>query len=432
MAQQSIEAILRQKLGLDTNSVGSRLIERAVQQRQQACGLRDRAAYLERLQASPQELDQIVEAVVIPETWFFRDRGPFDYLRQFAQQLHPSGVRQPLRLLSVPCSTGEEPYSMAITLLEAGLSTAQFHIDAVDISQRALAKARCGLYRKKSFRGAALNSEPYFQRMPDGYQVEPMVRKSICWIHGNILEPDFLAGKLYDVIFCRNLLIYLDNAARLQVIASLDAALKPQGLLFLGAVETPQITNRCFKPVPAAMAFAFQKQSPLITTPVAATTRKPVTRRATLPPPQTATATDLRLSSTLPSASANQAVNAQASAVKPERDKSAPSLLETAKRFADRGELTSAAQLCQSYLRVHPTQASAHLLMGEIYQALNQLRSAEQCLQKAVYLAPDSYEALIHLALLKDQQGDHAEADRLKRRARRLVHLESQPIQGES
>src|SRR5712671_4623467 len=142
MILAGFEDLLKRTIGLDTASVGSSVVARAVQARMSACELDDWQAYWERVNASQTELQELVEAVVIPETWFFRDRDAFAAMARMANEEwlanHPQGV---LRLLSLPCSTGEEPYSMAMALLDTGFPADRFRIDAVDISARALARA---------------------------------------------------------------------------------------------------------------------------------------------------------------------------------------------------------------------------------------------------------------------------------------------------
>lgn len=392
MVQAAIEKILRQKLGLDMNSVGARLVDRAVEQRQNACKTRG-ASYLELLQSSSQELDCLIERVVVPETWFFRDQEPFVYLQNYLREWR-SDSSDLLRVLSVPCSTGEEPYSIAMTLLDAGFAQHQFCIDAVDISQEALSKAKQAVYGKKSFRGVEKVIQRHFQAVSDGYEVRSTVRESVNFIRGNILEPRFLANKKYQVIFCRNLLIYLDRSARDQVMHSLDIALASKGILFLGAAETSQLKNKSYTPIDHPFAFAYRKEPPV---PV-----QPIEKRA--------------VASAKPAQSLSQALP------KPVIDFSPKiSQLEIAKQLADRGQLDQAAQLCESILRASPTQSDVYSLLGEVYQGLNQPKQAEQHFQKAIYLDPDAYEALIHLALLKEQQGDRATAQRLKQRAQRLA-----------
>ena len=192
MVQDIIEALLKQKIGLDANSIGSNTITHAVERRRLSCGLPDRAAYLSHLRSSPQELEDLIEAVVVPETWFFRDREPFVYLRQFVtewQAAHSAGV---FRVLSAPCSTGEEPYSIAMTLLQSGLTSAQFKVDAVDISHRALLKAKRGIYGKQSFRGGGVvDQSRYFQPAESGQEIRPFVRNTVNFIQGNLLNPVF-------------------------------------------------------------------------------------------------------------------------------------------------------------------------------------------------------------------------------------------------
>ncbi len=117
------EVLLRQTMGLDAASVGSTTIERAVQQPMAALGLASTDDYLDKLRRSAEELQELVETVVIPETWFFRDPEAFSAMAHLVVeerlQVRPSDI---VRVLSIPCSTGEEPYSIVMALLDAGLS----------------------------------------------------------------------------------------------------------------------------------------------------------------------------------------------------------------------------------------------------------------------------------------------------------------------
>jgi chemotaxis protein methyltransferase WspC len=401
--ETKIETLLKQKIGLDAASIGSYTIARSVNQRRMICGLPDLTAYWHRLQTSPQEVEALIEAVVVPETWFFRDRAPFAYLNQFVR----TQWKQPLlRILSAPCSTGEEPYSIAITLLESGLTAAQFRIDAIDISQQALQKAKRATYSKKSFRGEISINQRYFQTVKDGLEVRPLadnleqsrVRDTIHFRDGNLLDPALLKHQ-YHVIFCRNLLIYLDQTARNQVLNHLDRALMPSGLLFVGAAETSQITAKSYVSIRHPFAFAYQKQN--LTTPQPAQiVEKPT------PPISLSYPSEIPLQPTLkpPSPPSN-------------------SSLDQAKQLADRGQLIEAAHLAEAYLIHDRSNAQAYLLLGEIYQELNDLERAERSFQRALYLNPGFYEALIHLALIKEQQGDITSATFLRARIQRLLNL---------
>ncbi len=397
MVQATIETMLRQKIGLDASSIGSRTIARAVEQRRLACGLSDQTSYLYRLQTSAQELEELIETVVVPETWFFRDKEPFVYLSQYITTEWLKANSSILRVLSVPCSTGEEPLSIAMTLLDSGLAPTQFRIDAVDISKRALLKAKQAIYSSRSFRGGVQAKQRYFQEIPDGYEVQPFVRNTVKFIHGNILQPGFLFEGRYHIIFCRNLLIYLDRAARNQVIQALDRALAPSGLFFVGAAETAQITAQYYTSIRHPFAFGYRKENSAtpnvkpITTAVEAIINAPNSKSSLNPqPPQ------------------------------PIRS-SASSELETAKQLADRGQLEEAAKLCESYLSANRTHAPAYILLGEVYHGLDRFEQAEQSFQKAIYLNPHAIDALIHLALLKEQRGDQGGAEILRQRVQRLL-----------
>lgn len=264
MSQAAIETLLQQKIGLNAKTIGSSTINKSIHRRMSNCSLSDLTTYLKLLQTSTKELDALIEEIVVPETWFFRDRKPFEFLSQYVKNEWLSIRRnQPLRILSVPCSTGEEPYSIAITLLEAGLTSKNFCIDAVDISKKSLYRAQHGIYSQNSFRGCtAAFQKQYFTQIENSYHLDQTIINSINFIAGNLLDPQFLITKKpYHIIFCRNLLIYLEQSARKQVIQVLNQLLNNQGLLFLGHSETGQVLSSDFVPVRYPAAFAFRKKN---------------------------------------------------------------------------------------------------------------------------------------------------------------------------
>ncbi len=448
MTQVAIEALLRQKIGLESTSLGSSTIARAIEKRMAESGLVDMAAYLLRLQTVPQELEELIEALVVPETWFFRDREPFAFLNRYAigewLPANPGGV---LRVLSVPCSTGEEPYSIAIALLEAGFSSRNFCIDAIDISKRALLKAKKGIYERNSFRGDGLLAlsypslrednpqsgkislftlrEKYFVKSGEKYELSESVRRTVNFINGNLIDPYFSLEKpSYDVIFCRNLLIYLDSAARKKVIRVLERLLTEKGLLFVGHSETGQLFGTRFTAARHPLAFAYrkgEKQNEPYSLAVVGEYRKRGEEKAEKETIKTAAkASGFSLLSARNPLS--QAPSPQPAAPLPPPTPQPPvtSSLETARRLADGGELDKAASLCQTYLSQNPLSADGYLLLGEVCQAQGKEEQAEQYLQKAIYLQPDREEALMHLALIKENRGDLASAAVLRQRLQRL------------
>src|ERR1044071_2341314 len=122
-----IEDLLRREIGLDVGTVGPSLIERAVRLRMKRLGVKKAEDYCEAVEALPEEWEELLESVVITETWFFRDRDPFTAFIQLVREEHlPRRAAGRLRILSVPCSTGEEPYSLAMALLDAGVPRDRF------------------------------------------------------------------------------------------------------------------------------------------------------------------------------------------------------------------------------------------------------------------------------------------------------------------
>ncbi|NEP33259.1 MULTISPECIES: CheR family methyltransferase [unclassified Moorena] len=447
MIQATIEALLRKKIGLDGSTIGSRQIARAIETRRLACGLPDQQTYLQQLQTSPQELEALIETVVVLETWFFRDRKPFAFLSRYViSEWLPKPNHPILRVLSIPCSTGEEPYSIAMTLLDAGLTPNQFRVDAIDINKEALRKARRALYSRNSFRGNQLQQRKrYFKQTADGYELCQLVRNTVNFKHGNILEPLGKPQSNYDIIFCRNLLIYLDKSARFRAIELLDRLLMPKGLLFVGSAETGVITTNRFVSVRYPFAFAYQKVKHLgegqtrdsqqgrrrnwETSSSLPTHKSPVTLIHSLYPIQEKHKGQNQEDQTT-SSSPSALVNRQSKAIKQsclqrELEKGQESLLEKARRLANQGSLEQAATLCQTYLSQNLTSAEAYVLLGEVHQGLGNDEQAEQCFQKAVYLKPNSYEALFHLALLQENRGELAKATVIRQRIKRLQNLKS-------
>ncbi|WP_341528649.1 CheR family methyltransferase [Nostoc sp. UHCC 0302] len=418
MVLSAIATLLNQAIGLDPDTVGSNRIARAVENRRLDCKLPDIESYWARLQTSALELEELIELLIVPETWFFRDGKPFDYLKTYVTdqwRLLPN--RNTLQLLSVPCSTGEEPYSMAIALLEVGLHPQQFAIDAIDISHRSLAKAKRGLYTKNSFRGEAWRErERYFQQTAEGYELCQSVRELVNFQQGNVMTSLVLTQKQYDIIFCRNLLIYLQSEACLQVLAAIDRLLRPGGLLFVGASETGKIVADQYTSIRQPFTFAYRKsesslpqlESLNIIQSQSATPQNPVKQ------PLGVKNYSAFHSQQIQKSNISASLNGSSSQSTPSVD------LQTVRKLADEGRSPEAMTLCKSYLIHHPTSAAAYLILGALYQADQQNHQAEQCFQRAIYLEPTSYQALVHLALLKEHQGDTVGAKIIQQRIQRL------------
>jgi chemotaxis protein methyltransferase WspC len=253
-----ILALLRAELGLNSNSIADSSLELGAETLMRGRGLADPADYLRVLRASREALEELVDAVVVPETWFFRDGEPFRFLRDWAARAPAAEWKA----LSIPCSTGEEPYSIAMALRRAGIPADRMRIDAVDVSRKALERARAALYGRHSFREkSAEDYSAFFTREDRIWKLDDSVVSAVEFHHANALD---FCGRArqsgaYQIVFCRNLLIYLDDDARRRLLAGLDHLLAPGGLIFLGHAEMPHVFLPSYKPAAHARSFAAQK-----------------------------------------------------------------------------------------------------------------------------------------------------------------------------
>lgn len=405
-AREKITALLEQGIGLKSSAIGVSTLERAVHTRMRVTGSRDIETYLDLLTSSFMEMRRLVEEVVVPETWFFRDQEPFTFLANVVVHSEKDLTKDIFRILSLPCSTGEEPYSIAMTLLLGGVAPSSFFIDAVDVSGRVLERARLGVYRDNSFRTSDLTfRDIYFTRTAEGFVLQKGVRDKVRFLQGNIIQPGFI-GSLgrYDVVFCRNVLIYFSEEAQKLAIEALHQALVPGGILFTGHAEASLLYNSRLFAVAHSKAFAFLRQ---VLAPAAGKREeeKKSAVSAVAPVPRSLPA---RPAKTVPF---------QARAIPGEQKEKK---FVQVRQLADAGKLEEAARQSEEHLREHGPSAEWYYLLGIIRDSLGQPDEALRLLRKAVYLDPENVESLVYLALLAERAGDLAGAANYKRRARKL------------
>lgn len=415
MTLPRFQQLLKQAMGLDAASVGISAVERAVQARLRACGLATVEDYLALVLASRAELQQLVEAVAVPETWFFRDPRAFATMARFAVEqwlpTHPEGT---LRLLSIPSSTGEEPYTMAMALLDAGFPAHRFQVEGIDISERVLAQARQGIYGRNSFRGADLAyRDRYFVAQGSNHRLSDAVRERVRFVQGNLLDPLFGAqAEPYDIVFCRNLMIYFDSDDQSRAVAVLRRMLADDGMLFVGHSESGLLLDKSFESARIPLAFAFRKsigpRGPRLVTPPAPKAERAPVVPVPLPVRRPPIAPARKAGLPRPAASSGNG----------------PQNLAEIGRMADQGRLTEASAACTAYLSWHGPSADALYLLGVISDAAGDPARAVDCYRKVLYLDPIHHEALAHLALLLERQGDRAGAERLQQRTQRLQQSE--------
>lgn len=213
-----------------------------------------------------EEWRRVQSALAINETYFWREysqiQAAVDILVPRMQQSRP-GV--PVRIWHAACATGEEPYTMAISLLEAGrYLQGPIEIRATDFNQNALELARKGIYRGRSFRSipAGIQERYFTPAGKDTYQITENVRGKVQFSYMNLLDETMMSEMVnYDIILCRNAFIYFSDAAIRRVTEWLDRSLNPEGILFVAAAESlVRLTNR-LELVEVGDVFGYQKRS---------------------------------------------------------------------------------------------------------------------------------------------------------------------------
>ncbi|MCW0919984.1 chemotaxis protein CheR [Pseudomonas sp. RG1] len=403
---------LKERIGLDVASVGAAIIERAVRQRTTLSQAAHADEYWQLLQGSRDEQQALIEAVIVPETWFFRYPESFATLGKLARQrLAELNNMRALRILSLPCSTGEEPYSIAMALLDAGLKPHQFKVDGMDISPLSVDKARRAVYGKNSFRGQDLQfRDRHFMPEQDGHRVNEYVREQVRWQVGNVLDPTLLASEpAFDFVFCRNLLIYFDQSTQKQVFEVLKRLTHVDGVLFIGPAEGSLLGRLGMRSIGIPQSFAFSRHSephpePLpMPKPVAVPVSQPL---RSAPPPAPVRNRPFAAVTALP-------------VTKKTADPDAATLLAQIAALANEGKSAEARAACEHYLRSHEPVAQVFYWLGLLSDVAGLSLEAQGFYRKALYLEPQHPEALMHLAALLQAQGDTAGARRLQERAAR-------------
>ena len=237
-------ALLKTRSGIDLGPDKAYLLQSRLAVVAQSGGFADVPALLAGLRRAPSGVlvEAVVDAMTTNETFFFRDSTPFDQFRQAVlPKLYEARNGMPLRIWCGACSTGQEPYSLAMILEEEKAKYPRLRADIVgtDLSDRCLAKAKTGIYSQFEVqRGLPVQMlVKYFDKLDATFQVKPFLRQQVSWRKLNLLD-SFRAMGRFDVVFLRNVLIYFDRPTKTQVLEAVTSVMADDGALFLGAAET--------------------------------------------------------------------------------------------------------------------------------------------------------------------------------------------------
>ncbi len=470
-------ALVTQRLGLQLGEAGHATLVDVLARRIAATAL-DAEDYLDGLERArlDGELGAVAEAVTVAETYLFRG---VEQLRALTEVVLPGLARdrpvgQPIQILSAGCASGDEPYSIAIAVREAG-SAWPVAIRGVDANRALLAQARRGRYRAWSLRETPAEIQRrYLRRAGHDLVLDEPVRGAVTFEHRNLVDDDpvLWPPAAHDVVFCRNVLMYFAPEVQRAVVERIAGSLRPGGYLFLGHTETVRELSPRFELCQARGALYYQRRGdagqPVIapagpgvasqpapiagaavagTVPVAVVDgaggwaeaiRSAAERiaaltasRAATPPAVTARADDLAGLVELVRRERFGEALAVIDALPAEAVDDPDVLLLHAVLLAHGGRLAAAKDACRRLLAIAwcgprgPRVAGAHYVLALCCEAAGDRRGAEDHGQTAAYLDPTFAMPRLRLGLAARRVGDHAAARRELGHALVLLHRES-------
>jgi len=403
MSLDIIEKWLAEKTGILSERVGHKRIRQTVLVRMAENECLNVDEYFVLLTSSENEYDAFIAKVTVSETWFFRDKVPYHFLSEVAQKWVKT-ESLPCHILSIPSSSGEEPYSIAIALSELGVDKKKYVIDAMDINREIIEKARNGIYRPHSFRGQDKKFlDSYFKKIEEKYHLTQAIKNRVNFTVGNILDLDNIcSGRFYDIIFCRNLLIYYDQKTQIQVLKKIHHRLRKNGILFTGHAEANSILQQYFKSIGPLGAFAFSK-------------RKIISDQVHHSFEEGFNLNNSALESNSLKIEKEGVLTASDDQEDRHVDFRIPGLAVKIEQFANNGDLEEANRLCKIVLSAS-TDPEIYYICGLVMEAKSEPHSAEALFRMVLTWDSKHYNALTHLAANLQARGMKVEAKKIKKR----------------
>jgi len=419
---------LFKEFGLMPESLGKKVIENSILSSMKQHSISDSNVFLAKLISGAIDKQTLIEEITVPETWFFRDFETFKFLKERINKKNNTKINERISFLSAPCATGEEAYSIAIQLLEVGLIPDSFSITALDISEKSIKFAKEGIYSKSSFRIEIDYLKKYFTEDNDKLLINDRIKKLVDFRCENLISNDFLNSyDNFDYIFCKNVLIYLNESARQKVLFNLDKKLKKDGIIFSGHSEFMIFQNYGFQAINYPGAYAFSKK---LNIPILKKIRdsnvnkihnisqnKEVIKNSEKQK-QNLSGKILIKKEISNKGADDKAIN---SLNKTENKEISNTIncnsIELIRNYANQSKFEEAMEMCSEMIKKNTINDEVYFLVGLIYEAQNKLDLSEQNYNKALYLNPNHYEAVVHLSLIYEKQGNIKQASLFKERA---------------
>lgn len=260
-----------QQTGITFETSRKGFIEKRIGQRMGELRLAAFSDYVSRVRwgRGNQEMQELINLLTINETYFLREAGQFEALvdHVLPQLTRVRSRLETINIWSSPCSTGEEPYSIALTLLERWADVDEYDvaIHGSDIDTSVLERARSGYFSARSVDKLPPETlQRYFDhdKTSGEYRIKRELRESIHFFKHNVLKPEFCSdADRYDVIFCRNMLIYFDETSRRIAVENFHNVMRDDGVLFLGHSESMSRISSLFTPVKFGDAIGYRKKT---------------------------------------------------------------------------------------------------------------------------------------------------------------------------
>jgi chemotaxis protein methyltransferase WspC len=405
-----IKNILKKEIGLDTSTIGEATISKILNERMRSCRIVKLDEYYTHLTNTPDELHSLLESSLIPETWFFRDDKPFKAILKSIIKQRLSQPGKICKILCIPCSTGEEPYSIAIYLHNNGIPSTAYDIQAIDISHQSIGIAKQAIYGNNSFRGKNSRQyiDKYFTSTDTGLSLNNDIKSSVKFHQVNILTANSLPFNIkFDFILCRNLLIYFDSQTKALAYNNLNNILNNDGAMFIGHAEFGSVPEDTFTIRKLDSVFCLVKNT--FNTKATDKFKKPIEIKAFS-----------NAEKYKPEKHAEPVSHKKTQCTK---QNSSLGLMQQARILADSGKLREAEALCLQCIDKYGDHERIFFLLGLISESHKNSSQAHAFYKKALYLNPYHYETLIHLSFLIESQGDFEASRRLKERAGRVEKI---------
>ncbi|MGP9764380.1 CheR family methyltransferase [Halomonas sp. AOP13-D3-9] len=393
------KTLVHQRCGLHLEGLAEARLFRAVASLQASTGLTDTTQLLTKLTSDAALFDQFVSQLTVNETYFCREPDALNWLVSTYLPERLATQESPLSIFSAGCSSGEEPYSVAMMLLERFGERAKtlFALTGGDLDHQVLAKARQAVYGGMAFRALSLGFKArYFSPYKGRYKLHESLRQWVTFCPFNLLNAEESSpGGPFDVILFRNVSIYFDQPTRRRIHQQLSQLLAPNGILLCGVTETLGNDLGVFELVEAQGVFYFRRAEPPTAVPTVSH-HSPLLEQAnkatgSIDPGESANISSAELAPTASHAHESETTDCIAQQ------------LHTAHQLLNQNAFDDAASLLEALLKQQPWSIDALVLAGLAARWQQQPHQAYDYFKRAIYVAPECWPAHFYLAELYRQ-----------------------------